>query len=165
MAKTKAEKSKLIIKHTILASLLVVIATLLVGVLLPGHRPAKADDVIVYKSPTCGCCNEWVDHLRENGFKVAVYDQRNMDPIKRHKGVPRRLQSCHTAQVGEYIIEGHVPADDIARLLRERPSFKGLTVPGMPMGSPGMEGPRNDPYEVLTFQPDGKTSVFARHNQ
>ena len=165
MAKKRAEISKQAVTQTTLAgSLFVGVVLLIVGLLL-NQRPVWADDVVVYKSPTCGCCNDWVSHLRENGFKVTVHDRRNMNPIKHQMGVPQRLQSCHTAQVGEYVIEGHVPADDIVRLLRERPAVQGLTVPGMPMGSPGMEGPRKDPYEVLTFQPDGKTSVYARHNQ
>lgn len=128
-------------------------------------QPVRAADVEVYKSPTCGCCSDWVDHLRENGFSVEVHNLRNMNPIKMEFGVPRNLQSCHTAKIGEYVIEGHVPASDITRLLRERPNVAGLTVPGMPMGSPGMDGPRKDPYDVLTFQPGGKTSVYSSHNQ
>ncbi|MEW8203258.1 MAG: DUF411 domain-containing protein [Candidatus Thiodiazotropha endolucinida] len=165
MAKKRAEISKQTVTRATLAGSLFVGVMLLIGGLIFDQRPVRADDVVVYKSPTCGCCKEWVSHLRENGFKVTVHDRRNMDPIKRKMGVPRQLQSCHTAQVGEYVIEGHVPAADIARLLREKPPVKGLTAPGMPMGSPGMEGPRKDPYKVLTIQPDGKTSVYARHNQ
>ncbi|MEW8205599.1 MAG: DUF411 domain-containing protein, partial [Candidatus Thiodiazotropha taylori] len=157
--------SKQTVTRATLAGSLLVGVMLLIGGLLLDQRPVRADDVVVYKSPTCGCCKEWVSHLRKNGYKVTVHDRRNMDPIKRKMSVPQRLQSCHTAQVGEYVIEGHVPAADIARLLREKPPVMGLTAPGMPMGSPGMEGPRKDPYEVLTFQSDGKTSVYSRHNQ
>ena len=134
------------------------------GMLL-GQRTAGAADVVVYKSPTCGCCNKWVSHLQENGLAVEVHDRLNMSPVKSQLGVPRGLQSCHTAIVDGYIIEGHVPADVIARLLKEKPEVKGVAVPGMPMGSPGMEGPRKDPYQVLTFQDDGKTSVYATRNQ
>jgi len=138
---------------------------LTVGGILLSRQSSVAADIVVYKSPTCGCCEEWVNHLKQNGFKVAVHNRFNMDPIKREKGVPGRLQSCHTAEVGGYVIEGHVPAGDIARLLKDKPAVKGLAAPGMPMGSPGMEGPRSDPYEVLAFQDDGGTTVYARHNQ
>ena len=122
-----------------------------------------AEVVTVYKSPTCGCCNAWVDHLRESGFQVETVDEMNMDPIKAKHGVGQHLASCHTATVGGYVVEGHVPAEDIRRLLRERPEVTGLAVPGMPMGSPGMEGPRKDPYDVLAFDKQGKMQVFAKH--
>ena len=128
-------------------------------------QPAQAADVVVYKSPTCGCCTEWVKHMKDNGFNVEVHNRRNMNPIKTKFGVPNRLQSCHTAKVGDYVVEGHVPADTIARLLKEKPDVKGLTVPGMPMGSPGMEGPRKDPYDVLTFQANGRTAVYDSRNR
>jgi len=164
-SKQSTGKYKRSIKLATLTGSLLVGAALLVGGLLIKQQAAQAEDVVVYKSPTCGCCKDWVKHLRENGFKVIVHDQFNMDPVKHAMGVPQRLQSCHTAQVGDYVIEGHVPAADIVRLLREKLPVKGLTAPGMPMGSPGMEGPREDPYEVLAFQPDGRTSVYARHNQ
>lgn len=127
------------------------------------RQPVGAVDVIVYKSPTCGCCNDWVSHLQENGFSVKVHDQSNMNPIKSELGVPPRLQSCHTAKVGDYVIEGHVPAQEISRLLKEKPQIDGLAVPGMPMGSPGMEGSRKDAYDVLTFQENGKTTVYASY--
>jgi hypothetical protein len=165
MNKRSSKKSKRSVKLATLAGSLLVGAALLAGGLLINQPPAQAEEVVVYKSPTCGCCKDWVGHLRENGFKVTVHDRLNMDPVKRAMGVPKRLQSCHTAQVGDYVIEGHVPAADIVRLLREKLPVKGLTAPGMPMGSPGMEGPRKDPYEVLAFQPDGRTSVYAHHNQ
>lgn len=139
--------------------------TLVAGSMLLSQQQAKAADVVVYKSPSCGCCKEWVNHLQENGFSVEVHDQRDMNPVKAEMGVPRHLQSCHTAKVGDYVIEGHVPADDIKRLLEEKPAIAGLSAPGMPMGSPGMEGPRKDPYDVLTFQRGGKTTVFSSHNQ
>ena len=125
------------------------------------QNAAMADEVVVYKSPSCGCCSKWVEHLEDNGFTVKSDNQRNMRSIKKAMGVPGHLQSCHTAKVGDYVIEGHVPADLVIRLLQEKPAVKGLTVPGMPMGSPGMEGPRKEEYKVLTFQEDGKTSVFA----
>jgi len=129
------------------------------------QRTAVAADVVVYKSPTCGCCKEWVNHMRDNGFTVEVHDRNDLIQIKRQLGVPGNLQSCHTAKVGGYVIEGHVPASDVKRLLDENLQVAGLTAPGMPMGSPGMDmGPRKDVYDVLTFTRSGKTDVFATHN-
>lgn len=144
---------------------LVAVIGLVLGGVLFSMQSSAEPNIVVYKSPSCGCCGAWVDHLRANGFRVTVHNQYDMDPIKREKGVPARLQSCHTAQIGDYVIEGHVPAADIVRLLKEKLPVKGLTAPGMPQGSPGMEGPVSEPYEVLAFQPDGRTSVYARHNQ
>lgn len=118
----------------------------------------------VYKSPYCGCCDAWVHHLRESGFNVVVTDMDDVTPVKRHYRIPTRLHSCHTAVVAGYVIEGHVPAEDIMRLILEAPSGTGLAVPGMPIGSPGMEqGDRKDPFEVLLFGARG-ISVFSRHN-
>ena len=134
---------------------------LITGGVLLNQQPSKAADIVVYKSPTCGCCKSWIQHLKTNGFSVEIHDQTNMSPIKNELGVPSKLQSCHTAKVGDYIIEGHVPADLITRLLKEKPNVKGLAVPGMPMGSPGMEGPRKDPYDVVTFQENGTSRVYA----
>ena len=121
-----------------------------------------AADVVVYKSPTCGCCGKWVEHMENSGFIVDVEDMRDVAPIKRELGVPRRMQSCHTAKVGDYFVEGHVPADLVKQLLADKPDIKGLTVPGMPMGSPGMEGPRKDPYNVIAIEKDGRARVYAR---
>jgi hypothetical protein len=122
-----------------------------------------APTVTVYKSPTCGCCGKWVDHLQASGFRVAVHDVHNVEPFKERYGVPPRLASCHTATVDGYVIEGHVPAADIKRLLAEKPKVKGLAVPGMPVGSPGMEqGNVKEPYDVVSFDQAGRTAVFAR---
>ncbi len=122
-------------------------------------------DIHVYKSPTCGCCTDWVDHLKENGFKVEVTETNNLNPIKIDAGLTPSLASCHTAFVGDYVIEGHVPANDIHRLIVEAPKAKGLSVRGMPAGSPGMEvGDRKDRYQVLMFNDSGQTKVFAEHN-
>jgi hypothetical protein len=118
----------------------------------------------VVKTPTCGCCSKWVDHLKTNGFTVTVRDVPSTAEYRRLNGVPDSLGSCHTATVGGYIIEGHVPAADIHRLLKEKPKATGLAVPGMPMGSPGMEGPRKDSYSTLLFHSNGRTSVFQRHS-
>ena len=130
------------------------------GLLVTQQRVAA--DIVVYKSPTCGCCSKWVKHMEEAGFSVNVENRQDLTPIKREFGVPGRMQSCHTARVGDYIVEGHVPADLVERMLRENPDIKGLAVPGMPMGSPGMEGPRKDAYDVLALGNDGRVRVYAQ---
>lgn len=125
--------------------------------------------VTVYKSPTCGCCGNWIKHLEAAGFHVTAHDIEDMEQVKDAQSVPENLRSCHTALVDGYVIEGHVPAGDIERLLAERPKAQGpkalgLSVPGMPMGSPGMEfGDERDPYNVILFSEDGKQEVFASH--
>ncbi|MCC6243612.1 MAG: DUF411 domain-containing protein [Gemmatimonadaceae bacterium] len=126
-------------------------------------RPAAAEKAItVYKDPNCGCCTEWVKHLRQAGFVPTVRDMTDMVTVKTSFGVPSALESCHTARIGRYTIEGHVPADLIARLLKEQPVARGLAVPGMPVGSPGMEmGNQRDRYDVLLFDATGKTRVYA----
>lgn len=131
------------------------------GAVSAGPHPA----ITVYKSPSCGCCAKWVDHVEAAGFPAVVHDDDDMDAVKDHLGVPRALRSCHTSQVEKYLIEGHVPADDILRLLRERPKVAGLTAPGMPNSSPGMAvpGDPHEPYEVLSFLLDGSSQLFARH--
>jgi hypothetical protein len=122
--------------------------------------------VEVWKSPSCGCCKDWVAHLEANGFAAKVNDVGNTG-MRGRLGIPAALGSCHTALVGGYAIEGHVPARDIQRLLAERPPAVGLAVPGMPIGSPGMDGPeygdRRDRYDVLLLRKDGSTVVFASH--
>ena len=120
--------------------------------------------VMVYKSATCGCCGAWVKHLEENGFKVQASNVESMTPYKKQANLPYGAGSCHTAFVGGYAVEGHVPAADIKRMLTEKPAIRGLAVPGMPMGSPGMEyGDRKDPYDTISYTKDGKTAVFASH--
>jgi hypothetical protein len=126
--------------------------------------PAFATEVTVYKSPTCGCCKQWVTHMQANGFTVKAHDVADIVQYKTANGVPLMLGSCHTAIVGGYVIEGHVPASDIRRLLKERPPVRGLAVPGMPVGSPGMEqGGHKDHYNVLTFDAQGRTTVYSSH--
>jgi len=121
-------------------------------------------EVVVYKSPTCGCCNKWISHLQQTGFKVEAHDVKDIVPYKKRHGVTPQLASCHTAIVDGYVIEGHVPASDIKRLLRERPKVTGLAVPGMPIGSPGMEqGSYKQPYNVISFDEKGEKKVFASH--
>lgn len=119
----------------------------------------------VYKSPTCGCCGKWVEHMEEAGFEVTVDDFADMSMIKEQHGIQPDLQSCHTAIVGDYIIEGHVPADAIERLLAEQPDIAGLVVPGMPIGSPGMEvdGYEDAPFTVFAFDVDGETMPYTRY--
>ena len=126
---------------------------------------ARAAVITVYKSPTCGCCTGWVDHVKAAGYQVEVHDIDNVNPVKDDAGVPASARSCHTAIVDGYALEGHVPAADIARLLKERPAIAGLAVPGMPVGSPGMEAPGQpaDKYDVVAFKADGSTEVYASH--
>ena len=122
---------------------------------------AETPTIKVYKSPTCGCCALWVDHMREAGFELDVEDTDDMIDVKVDAGLPLQLQSCHTALVNGYVFEGHIPAEVIARFLAEKPSASGLAVPGMPIGSPGMEfGDRVDPYDVLQFDAAGNTSIY-----
>jgi hypothetical protein len=131
---------------------------------VPGS-PAKPTPMTVYKRNSCGCCAKWVDHVRDNGFEPTVRDEEDMDAIKTQLGVPEGVWSCHTALVGKYLIEGHVPASDIQRLVGQQPRVLGLAVPGMPSGTPGMAQPgaKIAGFEVVSFQPDGTTRVFARY--
>lgn len=123
----------------------------------------SADSVDVYKSPYCGCCGKWVEHLRQAGFVVHTHDVNDVPATRQQLGMPERLGSCHTAKIGNYLIEGHVPASDVKRLLAEKPQAIGLAVPSMPPGSPGMESPHPVAYDTLLVKADGKTSVFAQH--
>lgn len=121
--------------------------------------------VVVHKSPSCGCCGLWVDHLEQAGFQVEVRNEDNLNPIKERVGVPFGKGSCHTAEVAGYFVEGHVPAEDIKRLLSEKPNAKGLVLPGMPLGSPGMEVPDGtvQPYTVEIVDQEGTIAAFAQH--
>jgi len=150
------------IRVSALVGSLAVVGYLVAVAAIPTQQ-ARPIAITVYKSPTCGCCSSWVDHMKANGFAVTVRDVENLTPIKAEAGVPGRLQSCHTAIVAGYAIEGHVPADLIKKFLAEKPKLAGLAVPGMPVGSPGMEqGTTKQPYEVLTFDTQGRTTVYAR---
>lgn len=133
----------------------------------PVQRPDALPLMTVNKHPSCGCCGVWIEHMQAAGFKVEVNDIEDLGPIKQAAGVPYAMGSCHTAQVGDYFIEGHIPASDVLRLLAERPDAKGLAVPGMPMGSPGMEHPDGivQPYAVSLVRKDGSTEVFSQHPQ
>lgn len=126
-------------------------------------RPAMT----VFKDPNCGCCGAWVDHVRANGFEAEVRSEPAINRVKARLGVPNDLASCHTATINGFVLEGHVPAETIERLLRERPAVVGIAVPGMPIGSPGMEAPGQppEPFKVIGFGPDGRRSVFAEYDR
>ena len=143
--------------------LLAIAALVLAGgiLLVRGSDGNTGPEITVYKSPTCGCCAKWVTHLEENGFDVKPVDVSNVNEMKIRYGVPGDLGSCHTALIDGYVVEGHVPADVIMRMIEERPEVVGIAVPGMPVGSPGMEGPNPEEYDILAFQKDGKRSVYA----
>ncbi|MGH8050876.1 MAG: DUF411 domain-containing protein [Arenimonas sp.] len=128
-------------------------------------QEAALPPMTVYKSPTCGCCKLWVEHMEKSGFKVSVIETEDLNPIKLKLGVPAGLGSCHTAKVGNYFVEGHVPASDVKRLLKQKPDALGISVPGMPMGSPGMEVPSGEtqPYTVTQVNKDGSLSIFSSH--
>ena len=146
-------------------------ATLAAGVVL-SPRIARGETLVVvaplpsmtiYKSPSCGCCKEWVRHVETAGFKTKIVDMEDLLQVKKDAGVPDDLQSCHTALVGSYVVEGHVPADLVKRLLADKPKITGLAVAGMIVGSPGMEqGAMKQPYNVMAFTRGAKSSVFAR---
>ncbi|MDX1662959.1 MAG: DUF411 domain-containing protein [Candidatus Promineifilaceae bacterium] len=156
--------------------LLVFLAVVVLAACAPEAAPADPpvvgempvdETIVVYSSPLCSCCGGWIDYMRDNGYTLEVESIENLAPIKAQYGVPQRLQSCHTAVVGGYVVEGHVPADAVARLLNERPDVAGIAVPAMPIGSPGMEveGVEAQPYDVLAFDASGNSEVFASYNQ
>jgi hypothetical protein len=134
---------------------------LVVSLISTGVEAQKPIPVQVYKDAFCGCCANWVEHLKRAGFAATAENIADMNALKDKHGVPAKTRSCHTALVGGYVIEGHVPAAEIQRLLKEKPKVAGLAVPGMPIGSPGMEGPNARPYDVLTFDKTGKTAVYS----
>ena len=148
------------------------LGTGLVAATLPGRARAAGNSatttpVEVWKDPSCGCCQDWVDHMQANGFLVTGHDTGN-NAVRARLGLPQKLGSCHTALVGGYLLEGHVPASDVRTLLNQKPKALGLAVPGMPVGSPGMDGPeygnRRDRYDVLLVARDGSTRVFNSYN-
>ena len=128
-----------------------------------GLKRKFGQEITVYKTPTCGCCKEWVSYLKTNGFKVITHDLDNLNQVKAQHGVPAQLQSCHTAVVDGYVVEGHVPADDIWRLLTQRPKVSGITAPGMPQQSPGMYSIEPRDYDVLSFDGEGRVELFSRY--
>jgi len=149
-------------RNRIVTAVAVALAALGVG-LTVAWRSEAAPEVRVYRSATCGCCEGWARHLERNGFDVEVIDVERLEAVKARLGIPRGLASCHTAEVDGFLVEGHVPAEDVHRLLRERPAVRGLAVPGMPEGSPGMEGPDPEAYTVWTFGGKGGIAPWAEH--
>lgn len=140
------------------------LAAALGGAALAAPAFAAGEEVTMYKDPNCGCCGKWAEHMRANGFRVKEIASTQMAAVKREAGVPQALGSCHTARVGGYVVEGHVPAADIKRMLADKPKVVGISAPGMPQGSPGMEGPYPaDRYEVVSFDREGRRAVFASH--
>lgn len=135
----------------------------------PGTSPVERELplVTVHKSPYCGCCVKWIEHMQAAGFEVEVVETEDMTPVKQRVGIPPGKGSCHTAEVGGYFVEGHVPADDVKRLLAEKPEARGIVVPGMPAGSPGMEMPdgRVQAYDVQLIDKDGQSSTFSSHGE
>ena len=125
---------------------------------------ATRPQMTVYKSATCGCCSKWVEHMQANGFDVKAINVDDIDKVKRERGVPADATSCHTAIVNGYIVEGHVPADAVLKVLKEKPAIAGIAVPGMPMGSPGMEVPggQKEAFNIVAFDKAGKTSVYQK---
>lgn len=150
-------------KSNLLAAFLVGVVVALGIIAVRASAGPDGPSITVYKSPTCGCCAKWIDHLEENGFDVKAIDTNEGSLLKARYGVPGDLASCHTALVEGYVVEGHVPAAEIKKMLNEEAQLAGLAVPGMPMGSPGMEGPRTDSYDVVAFQKDGRRSIYASY--
>jgi hypothetical protein len=144
------------------------IAVLALGLGVAAQQKAAtpaATKVTVYKTSSCGCCRLWVDHMKSNGFDVQAMDVSAADvrSVSKAAGLKDEDTSCHTAKIGTYVVEGHVPADDIKRMLKEKPAIAGLSAPGMPQGSPGMEQGVKEPYDVIAFKKDGTSTVFAKH--
>lgn len=143
---------------------IVVTALALIGAVAAQQKPA-GPLVEVFKSPTCGCCSQWVEHMRKAGFIVRTTDIHDLSQVKKSRGIPTEVQSCHTAIVSGYVVEGHVPPADVHRMLKEKPAIAGIAVGGMPIGSPGMESPyvKAESYNVMSFDKNGATRVFAKH--
>ncbi len=140
-------------------------ALALVGFGAAAQQKASGPLVEVFKTPTCGCCSQWVEHMRKSGFNVRTTDLNDLTEIKKSRGVPDQVQSCHTAVVNGYVVEGHVPAADVQRMLKEKPAIAGIAVGGMPAGSPGMDYPgvTPQPFNVTSFDKSGALRVFAKH--
>lgn len=162
------------IKNNNILFAVVAVAVLAAGIWLYGDFDSSSDnttesknitEVTMYKNPGCQCCTKWANHLEEYGFTVTEEPTNQLVSIKADWDVPYSVQACHTAVVGDYVVEGHVPAEDVKRMLEERPDVIGIGVGGMPIGSPGMEGPNPEPYNVYAFDGDGNQTVWARHQQ
>jgi hypothetical protein len=149
-------------KRTLMPFVLVALAAVLSACTQTGAASTPGV-VTMYSSPTCGCCGIWAQHLEDSGFTVKTVKRADIASVRQQKGVPGTLASCHTAEVGGYVVEGHIPADAVRRLLAERPNVRGIAVPGMPVGSPGMEQPsgREDPYTIFSFDENGRSAIWA----
>ena len=145
-------------------TLAVVIGLAWAGSVWMAAQSSAKPQMTVYKSSTCGCCSKWVEHMQANGFEVKAIDVDDIDKVKRERGVPDSAASCHTAVVNGYLVEGHVPADAVLKMLKDKPAFAGIAVPGMPMGAPGMEVPsgQKDAYSIVSFDKAGKTTVYQK---
>lgn len=140
------------------------VALLMLALLGAVSATASAAEIVdVYKSPNCGCCGKWIDHMKDAGFEVRTHNVMDVPLARKTLGMPERFGSCHTAKVGGYVVEGHVPAADVQRLLKEKPKAVGIAVPSMPPGSPGMESAKPVPYNTLLIQAGGEATVFAKH--
>ena len=141
-------------------------SAILLGFAIYAKQLAASVTITVFKDPTCMCCSGWIEHLKANGFQVDVKEVQasELREIKTKYGIPLELQSCHTALIDGYVIEGHVPATEILRLLKERPNAKGIAVPGMPVGSPGMEGSTRQSFKVLLFDSSDRTSIYREYS-
>ncbi len=156
-------KKRVTVVVSAVAGLFALTAAVVVAQQAGARQAADKPAITVYKSPTCGCCTMWADHMSRNGFAVKQVNVDDIDAVKQSYGVPRALSSCHTGLVNGYIVEGHVPADAVSRMLKEKPAIAGIAVPGMPVGSPGMEqGSRKDPYSIMSFDKSGKTAVYDK---
>ncbi len=143
----------------------ITVAALGLGLAAQSNPTAVAPKITVYKTSSCGCCKLWVDHMKASGFDVQSMDVSAADvrAVSKAAGLKEEDTSCHTAKVGNYTVEGHVPAADIKRMLKEKPAIAGIAAPGMPQGSPGMEQGSKEPYDVIAFTKDGKSTVYAKH--
>nr|WP_096699579.1 DUF411 domain-containing protein [Polaromonas sp. AER18D-145] len=151
-------------RRSILRLSLAAAGAMALGQPLRALAAADAKQITVWKNPDCGCCLEWVAHLRKNGFEVVTQDVKDTAPVRKKLGLPDKFGSCHTARLGDYVLEGHVPARELQRLLREKPHALGLAVPGMPVGSPGMEmGDARDAYDVLLVLKDGSSRIYQSY--
>jgi len=126
-----------------------------------GANAGEKPEATLYKRPFCGCCDGHAEHLRANGYKVTIVQTKNLSLIKKKHGVPQEFEGCHTIEIGGYVVEGHVPASIIGKLLKERPAIRGISLPGMPQGSPGMSGVKSGPFEVHQFTADGRSKIYA----
>ena len=163
LMKNQKAGNNLLDRKRIYLGMLLVLSVAVIVIAINSRQKESSPEMIVYKSPTCGCCKKWITHLENNGFSVKSYDQKNMNTVKKTEGVSRQYQSCHTAIIDGYYIEGHVPAADIKKLLKEKPDAKGPAVPGMPVGSPGMEGNRQDRYSVLLVDKNDRATVYNNY--